>query len=49
MHTKTRRIAGVAVLAAVSLFEWRRLGPGLKHRCKAACARHMKEGGCHAA
>ena len=49
MYTRTRRIAGVAVLAAVSLFELRRLGPGLKQRCKAACARHMKEGQCDAA
>ena len=49
MDIRTRRIAGVAVLAGVLLLELRRLGPGLKQRCRAACAQRMKKGGCHAA
>jgi hypothetical protein len=46
MDTRMRRIAGGAAIAGVSLLGFRRLGPGVRERCKAACARRMKEGGC---
>ena len=51
MDPRMRRIAGGTAIAGVSMIALRRLVPDVRERCKAACARRMKEGGCgcHAA
>jgi hypothetical protein len=46
MDTRMRRIAGGAAITGVAVLGLRRFGPGVRERCKAACARRMKEGGC---